>query len=100
MYRLMLPRDQGMLFVLPRPQVATFWMKNTYLPLDILYFDANRRLRTIHRNVPPCRRRPCPTYASTGPVLYVLEINAGEAARYAIQPEQPLHIDGGVGITD
>ncbi|PWV65906.1 uncharacterized membrane protein (UPF0127 family) [Plasticicumulans acidivorans] len=100
MYRLMLPRDQGMLFVLPRPQVATFWMKNTYLPLDILYFDANRRLRTIHRNVPPCRRRPCPTYASTGPVLYVLEINAGEAARHAIQPEQPLHIDGGVGITD
>ncbi|TVR65842.1 MAG: DUF192 domain-containing protein, partial [Candidatus Competibacteraceae bacterium] len=81
MFRRELPRDQGMLFVQP-PGPAVFWMKNTYIPLDLLYFDAEGRLRQIVAEAPPCAATPCPTYPSeTANIRYILEINAGEAAR-------------------
>jgi uncharacterized membrane protein (UPF0127 family) len=85
MFRRELPANQGMLFVQP-PGPALFWMKNTYIPLDLLYFDAEGWLLQIEANVPPCTAPNCPIYPSeTATVRYILEINAGEAARRGIR---------------
>jgi len=93
MHRRELPRDQGMLFVQP-PGPAAFWMKNTYIPLDLLYFDADGRLLQIEAAVQPCVTPTCPIYPSaTATVRYILEINAGEAARRGIQVGDRLRLE-------
>ncbi len=99
MFRRDLPLDQGMLFVQPLGPAA-FWMKNTVIPLDLLYFDADGRLLQIVAAAPPCTTPDCPIYPSdaAATVRYILEINAGEAARRGIHPgdrlrlsDHPLH---------
>ncbi|MBZ4193163.1 MAG: DUF192 domain-containing protein [Candidatus Contendobacter sp.] len=81
MFRRELPPDQGMLFI-QSPGSALFWMKNTYIALDLLYFDADGRLLQVVTAAPPCKTPDCPIYPSTAAtVRYILEINAGEAAR-------------------
>ncbi|HJR12818.1 MAG TPA: DUF192 domain-containing protein [Rhodanobacteraceae bacterium] len=81
MDRTSMPADHGMLFVFPQAQPLTFWMKDTLIPLDMLFFDEAHRLVTVRADVPPCKADPCPTYASTAPARYVLELNAGTAAK-------------------
>jgi hypothetical protein len=93
MFRRELPRDRGMLFVQP-PGPAVFWMKNTYIPLDLLYFGADGRLAQIEADVPPCATPNCPVYPSeTETVRYILEINAGEAARRGIRIGDRLRLE-------
>lgn len=93
MYRRELPRDQGMLFV-QSPGPAVFWMKNTYIPLDLLYFDINGWLSQIEADVPPCATPTCPLYPSdTREVRYILEINASEAARRGIRVGDRLRLE-------
>jgi len=93
MFRRELPEEQGMLFVQPTGP-AVFWMKNTYIPLDLLYFDAEGRLSQIEADVPPCATPNCPLYPSATPtVRYILEINAGEAARRGIRPGDRLELE-------
>jgi hypothetical protein len=93
MFRRELPMDRGMLFVQPTGP-AVFWMKNTYIPLDLLYFDAEGRLSQIVANAPPCETPSCPMYPSAAPtVRYILEINAGEAARRGIRPGDRLELE-------
>jgi hypothetical protein len=93
MFRRELPDGGGMLFVQPTGS-AVFWMKNTYLALDLLYFDADGRLFQIEANVPPCTTPNCPLYPSdTATVRYVLEINAGEAARSGIRIGDRLRLE-------
>ncbi|MEZ5584959.1 MAG: DUF192 domain-containing protein, partial [Candidatus Competibacteraceae bacterium] len=76
MFRTQLAADQGMLFVQPTPGQANFWMKNTYIPLDMLYFNDQGQLLEVHTDVPPCKAMPCPVYKSrTAQVKYILEIN-------------------------
>lgn len=84
MYRRSLPADQGMLFdfVRERPEVA-FWMKNTFIPLDIIYIRSNGRVLSIARNARPFDETPLP---SGGPTLGVLEIGGGRAAELGIKP--------------
>jgi uncharacterized membrane protein (UPF0127 family) len=80
MFRETMPADHGMLFVHDREQPLAYWMKNTRIPLDILYFDSGRRLVSIQRRVPPCSAGDaCPNYPSEGPAKYVLELNAGRS---------------------
>ena len=93
MFRDSLPEDRGMLFVFEREQELAFWMKNTRIPLDILYFDASRKLVSIAAGVPPCTTPQCPTYPSDGPALYALELNAGLAEKLAIRPGDELSVD-------
>jgi uncharacterized protein len=93
MFRQELPQDRGMLFV-QSPGPVAFWMKNTYIPLDLLYFDADGRLLQIEAGVPPCKTPNCPIYPSaTATVQYILEINAGEAARRGIQVGDRLRLE-------
>lgn len=80
MYRESMPADHGMLFVHEAEAPLAYWMKNTKIPLDILYFDANRTLVSIQRGVPTCAAGDrCPNYPSRGPAKYVLELNAGRS---------------------
>lgn len=82
MFRDSLQPDHGMLFIHEREEPQAYWMKNTKIPLDILYFDASRKLVSIQRDVPACTLgNRCPSYPSKGPARYVLELNAGEAKR-------------------
>lgn len=92
MYRTHLPEGHGMLFIQPESAPVAFWMKNTYIPLDLLYFDAKGRLLEIHVNVPPCTALPCPAYPSSAPVKYILEINGGAAARLGLKPGDRLRL--------
>lgn len=80
-----LPTQNGMLFVYPSPQTATFWMKNMQFPLDIIWIRANQVL-DLTKNVPSDQVRPLPTYPSPGPIDSVLELNAGMADLYQIKP--------------
>lgn len=92
MYRDSLAEDHGMLFIFPRSQPRSFWMKNTRIPLDILYFDAQLNLVKAHHNVPPCRSSRCPSYPSRWPAKYVLEINGGTAERIGVDEDSRLEL--------
>lgn len=97
MMRTSLAPGHGMLFVFPHEGPQGFWMKNTLIPLDMVYFDNNRRLVSVQQNVPPCKADPCAIYPSTGPARYVLELAAGTAARIGLQTGDELMIAGEVG---
>ena len=94
MFRDSMADDHGMLFLFPTESRRRFWMKNTRIPLDIMYFDKDLRLVSV-ADAKPCRTPSCPTYASEGPAQYVLELNAGKAAELGVRPgdELKVHID-------
>lgn len=97
MFRDTLPADHGMLFIHPRQEPQAYWMKNTRIPLDILYFDESHRLVSQQRDVPPCSLGDaCPPYPSEAPARYVLELNAGEAARLGLRNGDALHVSSGI----
>ena len=100
MMRSSLAPDHGMLFVFPDTAPRGFWMMNTLIPLDILYFDSGRRLVSAQVDVPPCRADPCPIYPSAGPARYVLEVSAGTARRIGVRDGDVLAIDGKLGTVD
>ncbi|MFW5926726.1 MAG: DUF192 domain-containing protein [Wenzhouxiangella sp.] len=81
MFRDELADNRGMLFIFRQERPRSFWMKNTRIPLDIIYLDGDLRVVSISADTPPCRSRTgrCPGYRSAGPARYVLEINAGQA---------------------
>ena len=86
MYRDAMDAGRGMLFIHDAEEPQAYWMKNTKIPLDILYFDNGRKLVSQQRDVPPCSLGDrCPSYPSNAPARYVLELNAGEAARLKLQ---------------
>ena len=101
MYRTQLPAGRGMLFIHDSQQWQAYWMKNTRIALDILYFDNDLRLVSQQRNVPPCPpRSECPAYPSKGPARYVLELNAGHAARLQLQDGERLILGPGIPPAD
>lgn len=85
MFREALGDDQAMLFVFEQEQPLAFWMKNTHIPLDILYFDAAGTLVSLQRNVPPCRVARCPAYPSERAARFVVEVVAGTSTRLGIR---------------
>lgn len=93
MFRRNLPAGQGMLFIYPEPQPVSFWMRNTLIPLDLLFFDEGGVIRHIHDNARPLDETPIPGAAVGDPQpdrLMVLEIAGGEAARLGLAPGQQL----------
>ncbi|MGI8560513.1 MAG: DUF192 domain-containing protein [Luteimonas sp.] len=93
MFRDALPPDSGMLFIHERMEPQAYWMKNTRIALDILYFDDGLRLVSQQRNVPPCSAGDrCPPYPSAAPARYVLELNAGEAERLRLEDGEVLKL--------
>ena len=91
MNRAYLPADRGMLFDFKEPQMAAMWMKNTLIPLDMLFVRKDGTIANIAENTEPHSLR---TISSTEPVLGVIELNGGAAAKQGIAPgdrvEHPL----------
>lgn len=81
MFRKHMDDDRGMLFEFREVGPVSFWMKNTYIPLDMLFIAENGRVTAIHENAVPQSLEPLP---SGGPVSAVLEINGGLARRLGI----------------
>ncbi len=77
MNRESMPENHGMLFIFEENGTKTFWMKNTLIPLDMVFLDENMTVVEIKTNVPPCTADPCETYPSEKPATYVVELNAG-----------------------
>ncbi|MDQ2801863.1 MAG: DUF192 domain-containing protein [Pseudomonadota bacterium] len=81
MFRKEVPADGGMLFVWPAPQLSPMWMKNTLVPLDMLFINANGTIRHIAEDTVPRSQR---LIESGGPVAATLELRGGTAARLGI----------------
>jgi hypothetical protein len=82
MYRRSMPANQGMLFDFARVQPVSMWMQNTYLSLDMLFIRPDGSIARVAENAEPLSTRTIP---SGEPVLAVLELNAGTAARLGIK---------------
>ncbi len=80
MNRESLPEDRGMLFIFGKTSIYPFWMKNTLIPLDIIWIDQNHNIVAIKKAV-PCTTPDCEVYEPYAKALYVLELNAGEAEK-------------------
>lgn len=93
MFRTSLPSDRGMLFRLDRAQPVTMWMRNTLIPLDIIFIK-DGKVTGVEANVPPCEDDPCPTYPSATAVDSIIELAAGKAAELGLEPGQPITIEG------
>ncbi|WP_260482300.1 DUF192 domain-containing protein [Sphingomicrobium flavum] len=83
MYRQELAPDRGMIFPYDPPKEASFWMKNTYIPLDIIYVRTDGTIAVIHENTVPLREEP---YYSFEPINLVLEIAGGRSSELGIKP--------------
>jgi len=81
MYREDIPEEYGMLFVFPNPGIRGFWMKNTFVELDIAFIDNNGTILNI-QNMKPCEESTCPIYIIYKPFKYALEVKAGFFERY------------------
>ena len=88
MFRTAMALDAGMLFDLHQPQIARFWMKNTILPLDMLFVRADGTIASIADNTEPYS---LDVISSDEPVLAVIELNAGRAYYMGIEPGDRVH---------
>ncbi|MBN2483304.1 MAG: DUF192 domain-containing protein [Candidatus Omnitrophica bacterium] len=85
MYRTTLEKNHGMLFIFSQSTPTGFWMKNTYIPLDMIWIDESTYIVAVKQNALPCTQDPCPVMSPGQPARYVLEINSGLTAEYGIQ---------------
>jgi uncharacterized membrane protein (UPF0127 family) len=88
MYRKQMPPNEGMLFDFHQPQMMSFWMKNTLIPLDILFIRADGTVSSIAADAKPLSLK---SIKSTEPVQAVLEINGGRAAALQIREGARVH---------
>ena len=91
MYRTRLAPDAGMVFVFAEPQIQRFWMKNTLIPLDMIFIDSDRRIVGVVENAAPKTEDERRVDA---PSQYVLEIGGGLAARLGIHAGQSVDLQG------
>lgn len=83
MYRRSIPPKTGMLFLMPSERKQSFYMKNTYVPLDIIYINDEQKVVSIQKNAQPLNEKSLP---SKGPASQVLEVKAGFSEQYGIEP--------------
>ncbi len=84
MFRPSLPLDHGMLFIFEQPDFHGIWMKNCKFPIDIVWLDAEAKVVHVAPKVPPCtakQDKDCPVYYPISRASYVVELNAGQAAK-------------------
>ena len=88
MFRDHLGKRQGMIFIYPRSGDHRIWMKNTLIPLTVIWLDENKKVMGL-KILPPCTTGPCPSYGVSKPSKYILELNSGS---HGLKPG--LKIDG------
>lgn len=81
MYRESLNPDAGMLFVFPQEAKHAFWMKNTRIPLDIIWLKKDGTVVDVAENVLPCKSDPCRNYIPKEKAEYVIEVNANQSKK-------------------
>lgn len=82
MYRRKMSDSQGMLFIFPSSEPRSFWMRNTYISLDLIFIDSEQRIVNIQKNAPPMSDKSQP---STAPAQYVLEVIGGFSDKYGLE---------------
>lgn len=82
MLRRNMDENKGMLFIFPTEEFQAFWMKNTIMPLDIMYVNSNKEIVKIYENAEPYSEKSLP---SLKPAQFVVEVNAGYAKKYGIK---------------
>ncbi|TGM81253.1 DUF192 domain-containing protein [Leptospira mtsangambouensis] len=97
MYRTKLGEDEGMLFVFPRPDFLSFWMKNTLIPLSIGYFSEDMRLLESFDMKPNQTEE---VYNARKPAMYALEVNQGWFAKHKIGKDAVLTLERKVSARD
>ena len=92
MYREQLAQDRGMLFTFSQSEAWVFWMKNTKIPLDLIWINEKKQIVHMEQNVPICTRTDdsCPQYRPNEGALYVLELAAGQAETFKLQQGSKL----------
>jgi len=93
MFRESLPERSGMIFLFSDARPHQFWMKNTMIPLDIVWLDGSGRVLFVSANTPPCRADPCPNYGPEVPAAVVLEIAGGMAAKESVVVGSTIRLD-------
>ncbi len=94
MFRDRVREGTGMLFVFPQVGDHSFWMKNTLIPLDIIWIDDASRVVHVKHDLPPCKADPCPSYAPGVAGRYALEVGAGVAKKHRIETGSVLVFEG------
>ncbi len=92
MYRKALPDDRGMLFQFPSPQPVNFWMKNTLIPLDMVFMRKGV-VQFIAADVPPCTADPCRGYGPRTLIDMVIELRSGRAAELGLKVSDRVKIE-------
>ncbi|MEK7080259.1 MAG: DUF192 domain-containing protein [Patescibacteria group bacterium] len=85
MFRKSLGQNKGMLFIFEKEGIYPFWMKNTLIPLDIIWIDENNKVVFISENTQPCPQKDCLQIIPQAEAKYVLELNAGQAREAKIK---------------
>ena len=93
MFRTRLDQDRGMLFVFEEADRPAFWMKNTFLSLDILFLSREGIVVDLFEELPPCPMEPCPRYAPRLPSRYVLEVPGGFVAQHAVRKGDRVRLE-------
>lgn len=88
MYRKTLAKDAGMLFVYSHSGDHRIWMKNTLIPLTVIWLDAQARIINI-KKLKPCRQSNCPSYSSDRPSSYILELHHEAEGRFNLGESLP-----------
>ncbi len=88
MYRQSMEENQGMLFLMPENRLQSFWMRNTFIPLDIIFIDTEKKIVSIQKNAKPHDETSLP---SAGPAQYVLEVNAGYSDKHGLKKGTQLN---------
>ncbi len=83
MYRQTIGDDQGMLFLFNPAKKVSFWMKNCYIHLDMVFL-LKGKIVAIANNVPPCTQEPCPVYPSGSPIDQVIELGGGRSSQLGL----------------
>ncbi len=92
MFRERLDETEGMFFVFEDESYQTFWMKNTLIPLDIIFINKNLEIVDI-KNAQPCKEEPCVLYSSSKPAKYTLEVNSNFTIKNEIKVGDKIIID-------
>jgi uncharacterized membrane protein (UPF0127 family) len=83
-----------MIFLFPESGDYPFWMKNTLIPLDMIWIDDQKKIVHVAHDVPPCKADPCPSVPPGANAKYVVEVAAGVAARHNLANGQTLRFEG------
>lgn len=91
MWRYALPEGTGMLFIFEREQPLSFWMRNTLIPLDMIFIDARGKIVSVIERAEP---RTLSSRPSTGPATYVLEVPGGFCAAHGVKAGSTVGFEG------